>query len=264
MSKPYKVWYQSFVDPNEQKSYIKKLQSYISRYADDGFIFEVHGISPPDKNLHPLTEFRCAAQTIINAIEAEKQGYDAFVIGHFQEPGINEIKASINIPVIGLGESTMLTASSMGRKIGLVTINPIFIPWHENQIVHYGLQQRFVGVKAVNAQVEDLNQAFSDQTVYQRLLIDFKNQLQPLLDLGAEVIIPAGGLPMLLFADEKELMIEQAIVLNGIAVVTKYAEMLIKLKALTGVSISHRSTYSKANEETLNEFLAFINHNPSP
>lgn len=50
------VWYQSFVDPVEQKNYLKKLQEQLDRYSDETFKFEVHGLTPADKNLHPLTE----------------------------------------------------------------------------------------------------------------------------------------------------------------------------------------------------------------
>jgi allantoin racemase len=253
-----RIWYQSFVDPTEQKNYLSHLQAYLNDYADRDFQFVVHGLTPPDKNLHPLTEFRCAAQTIKNAIKAQEEGYDAFVIGHFQEPGINEIKAILNIPVIGLGESNMLYACSMGRTIGLATINPIFIPWHENQINYYGLQQRIVSVQAVNAQVKDFEQAFSDKDVYERLRNDFLEQIKPMVTQGVEVIILAGGLPMLLLARQKNLTIDGAVIVNGIAVCAKFAEMALKLQDLTGNFISRRGTYIQANSQTINEFLTLF------
>src|SRR6266850_5626379 len=87
---PARIWYQSFVDPAEQHPYIARLEEYLKGYADPHVCFEVHGISPPDRYLNPLTEFRCAAQIIRNAIQAEQEGYDAFVIGHFPEPGLIE------------------------------------------------------------------------------------------------------------------------------------------------------------------------------
>ncbi|WED42834.1 aspartate/glutamate racemase family protein [Legionella cardiaca] len=253
-----RIWYQSFVDPTEQKNYLKELQQCLDNYADEDFKFEVHGLTPPDKNLHPLTEFRCAAQTIKNAIQAEKEGYDAFVIGHFQEPGINEIKACIDIPVIGLGESTMLHACSLGHKIGLITINPIFIPWHENQINYYGLQERVTRVSAVEAQVQDFEQAFTNPIVYQRLLSAFTEQVKPVVAQGIEVIILAGGLPMLLLAREKNFTIDNAVVLNGIAVCAKVTEMTLRLKELTGQCISRRATYKKAGNDTIKEFLHIL------
>jgi allantoin racemase len=258
LNTPKRIWYQSFVAPKEQINYIKHLQSYLNQYAGENFKFEVHGLTPPDKNLHPLTEFRCAAQTIHNAIEAEKQGYDAFVIGHFQEPGINEIKSILDIPVIGLGESNMLHACNLGYKIGLVTINPVFIPWHENQIRHYGLQQRVIAINAVNAQVNDFELGFTDASIYQKMLHEFTQQIKPMVAQGVEVIILAGGLPMLLFAQQKEFMVDEAIVVNGIAVCVKATEMAISLKELTGNFISRRGSYKKATKETINEFIDLL------
>ena len=86
-----RIWYQSFVDEKEQAPYIGRLRLALANYADPGFDFEVHGISPPDRYLHPLTEFRCASETIRAALRAERDGCDAFVIGHFQEPGLIEM-----------------------------------------------------------------------------------------------------------------------------------------------------------------------------
>ena len=31
--------------------------------------------------------------------QAEKDGYDGFAVGHFQEPGLYEARASVDIPV---------------------------------------------------------------------------------------------------------------------------------------------------------------------
>lgn len=126
-SRPARIWYQSFVHPTEHKPYIERLQAYLDQAASPGLTFEVHGLDPPDRHFHPLTEFRCAAQTLRNALESERAGYDAFVIGHFQEPGLLQIRGCLDIPVIGLGEASMLAALSMGGKIGLVTIDPVFI-----------------------------------------------------------------------------------------------------------------------------------------
>ena len=65
---------------------------------------------------------------IRHALEAERAGYDAFVIGHFQEPGLLEIRGAVDIPVIGLGEANLLAALSMGYRLGLVTIDPDLHP----------------------------------------------------------------------------------------------------------------------------------------
>ena len=119
-----KIWYQSFVHPVEQAAYMRRLQALLDKVSASGFAFEVHGLDPPDHSFHPLSELRCATQAIRNAIEAERAGYEAFVLGHFQEPGLLELRCAVDIPVISLGEANMLAAMTMGQRFGLVTIDP--------------------------------------------------------------------------------------------------------------------------------------------
>ena len=254
-SRPARLWYQSFVHPIEQAPYIERLQAFLDAAAGPGIRFEVHGLDPPDRHFHPLTEFRCAAQVIRNALEAERAGYDAFIIGHFQEPGLLEIRGALDIPVVGLGEANLLAALSMGGRLGLVTIDPVFITWHERQVKAHGLDQRVAGVRAIHADLPAFMRAFTDDASYARVRADFVEQVRPLVAAGAEVIIPAGGLPMLLFARECPFVIDGALVLNGIAVVAKSAEMALALRRLAGSVVSRRGTYAKASTACVEEYL---------
>ncbi|TAJ41962.1 MAG: hypothetical protein EPO55_03660 [Reyranella sp.] len=253
--RPARIWYQSFVHPVEQAPYIARLQGLLDSIARPGVRFEVHGLDPPDRFFHPLTEFRCAAQTIRLALEAERAGCDAFVIGHFQEPGLLEIRGVVDIPVVGLGEASMLAALTMGRRFGLVTIDPVFIDWHERQVRAHGFEQRVAGVRAIHADLPGFMRAFTDEAAYAAVRAEFVEQVRPLVAAGAEVVIPAGGLPMLLFARECPFVVDGAVVLNGIATVAKAAEMALSLHRLTGAAVSRRGTYAKASADCVNEFL---------
>jgi allantoin racemase len=255
-AKPARIWYQSFVDPVEQRPYMLSLQEQLGAYAAPNVRFNVRGVSPPDRYLSPLTEFRCAAQAIRNGIQAQEQGYDAFVIGHFQEPGLIECRSALDIPVVGLGEATMLYACMLARTFGLVTINPVFIPWHRDQINRLAIGQRAVGVRALDTQVATYMQAFENEEAYERFKADFRREAQPLADAGAEVIIPAGGLPMLLLTREQGWTIQGAVVLNGIATIATAAEAALKLFRLTGVAVSRQGSFAKAPPQAIQEFLA--------
>jgi allantoin racemase len=251
-----RLWYQSFVHPKEQAPYIERLRQELDRASSPGIRFEVHGLDPPDRFFHPLSEFRCGAQVIRNALQAQREGYDAFVIGHFQEPGLLEIRGALDIPVIGLGEATMLAACSMGRQFGLVTIDPAFIDWHERQVRAYGLADRVTGVRAIRIDLPGFMRAFTDEAAYRQVRADFIEQVRPLVAAGAEIVIPAGGLPMLLFARECPFIIDGALVLHGIAVAAKAAEMAVGLQRLTGAVVSRRGCYAKASQGCIDEFLA--------
>lgn len=253
---PARVWYQSFVDPVEQAPYIDRLRARLQRLASPGFTVDVHGMSPPDRHFHPITEFRCAQQTIHAALEAERAGYDAFVIGHFQEPGLTECRGAVDIPVVCLGEATMLFACSIARRIGLVTIDPVFIPWHEEQVIRHGLTQRVGGVAAIKADLPRFMRAFTEPAEYTAVREDFERQVQPLLARGCDVLIPAGGLPMLLFAQEQPFVIDGAVVLEGIATVMKATEFAVAMHRLTGVAASRRGLFSKAPDGAVADFRA--------
>jgi allantoin racemase len=234
---------------------MKRLQAALDAAASPGVQFEVHGLDPPDHLFHPLTEFRCAAQVIRIAVEAERKGYDAFVIGHFQEPGLLEIRGALDIPVVGFGEANLLAALSMGSSIGLVTIDPIFITWHQRQVRAHGLEQRIAEIRAIHVDLDGFMRAFTDEAAYKQVRADFVAQVRPMVADGAEVILPAGGLPMLLFTRECPFVIDKALVLNGIAVVAKAAEMALALYRLTGATVSRRGTYAKASAACVEEYM---------
>ena len=157
--------------------------------------------------------------------------------------------------MIGLGEANLLTALSMGGRLGLVTIDPVFIAWHERQVRAHGLEQRVAGVRAIQMDLPGFMRAFTDEASYARVRADFVEQVRPLVAAGAEVIIPAGGLPMLLFARECPFVIDGALVLNGIAVVAKATEMALALRRLTGAVVSRRGTYAKASAACVEEYM---------
>jgi allantoin racemase len=149
----------------------------------------------------------------------------------------------------------MLAALSMGHRLGLVTIDPVFIDWHERQVTAYGLGQRVAGVRAIQVDLPGFMRAFTDEATYARVRAQFVEQVRPLIAAGAEVIIPARGLPMLLFARERPFVIDEALVLDGIAVVAKAAEMALALRRLTGSVVSRRGTYAKASAACVEEYL---------
>src|SRR5262249_36612277 len=158
-SRPARLWYRS---SNRAGALHRAAASVARRRCRSWRPVRGHGLDPLDHLFHPLTEFRCAAQTIRNALEAERAGYDAFVIGHFQEPGLLEIRGAVDIPVVGLGEATLLAALSMGRQLGLVTIDPVFIDWRERQVRAHGLEQRVAGVRAIRVDLPGFMRAFTD------------------------------------------------------------------------------------------------------
>ncbi len=251
---PIRIWFQGFTDPVVHKPYVDRLRAHLDAIADPGVTVRFHGVAPPARHLHAVEELRCSLGAMANALRAEEEGYDAFALGHFQEAGIHEIKAMLGIPALSLGEASMLFACTLGRKIGLVTIDPIYIPWHEDQIVRAGLAARVVGVRAMRTSPADYMRAFVEEDARDSVLTQFRDQARSLLDAGADVLIPAGGLPMLLLARTPGHVVDGAPVVNGINVLVKMTEAAVRLKRIDGLGVSRRSNYARPPEAAMAEF----------
>ena len=252
-----RIWWQSFVDAKGNAAYFDRLTAYLSGIASPGTEIDVHGISPPDRDFSRLSEFRCAVEAVDNGLEAAAQGYDAFVMGHFQDPGLYELKSAVSIPVVGTGEATLHLAAQMGRRIGLVTLDDVFRNWHLEQGDLYGLSQRISHVSGMNVAPADFGKCFAgDAAAKATLLAAFRAVADPMVAGGADVIVPAGVLPGLLIGDEHGLRIGHAPVVNCAAVALMQAETLVRLHRLNGLEPAGGPFCARAPQRAIDDFRA--------
>lgn len=256
-SRKYRIWAQGATDQIGHRPYLAHLLPHIQACADPEFEIVFNTTTPSVTTTHALSEFRFARAAIRGAIEAQKQGYDAFFMNHFQDAGLAEARSTVDIPVLGLGESSLLYACTLGRKLGLLAINPAFIPWHEDQVLRYGLQQRIAAIRTIDAHIKDYMEAFESEPARARMQALFEREARLLLDAGADVIVPTGGIPMMLFGATPGANVDGAPIVNGVTVVVKMTEMALKLRRIAGLGPSRRpsSGYSKPPALSLEEFL---------
>jgi hypothetical protein len=254
-----RVFWQSFVDETASAPYLKRLAVYLNEIAAPGVSVDVRGISPPDRDFGRLAELRCAIRAIDNGIEAERAGYDVYVLGHFQDPGLYELRATLQIPVVGVGESTLFAAAQLGRRIGLVTLHPAFEVWHFEQAERYGLGGRVTHVRGLGFEPSDFSAAFDgDATARARLFARFAECAQPMVEEGVDVILPAGVLPGLLVASERGFRIGHAPVVNCASVGLKAAEMWAQLRALDGLEPNRGQAFGLSTERAKADFQAML------
>jgi len=189
-----RIWYQSYVDYENGKAYWDRLRAHLAAVVDPETTVDIRGITPHDSYAHALVEMRCAREVICNAVRAEREGYDAFVIGHFQDAGLYETRSAVSIPVLALGEASMLYSCQLGQRIGIVTINTRYIPWFHHQITKYGLERRVTGVHAMRFESGQILKAYDSDTLAKEVEELFAAQARPLVAGGVDVLIPGGGI----------------------------------------------------------------------
>ena len=112
-----------------------------------------------------------------------------------------------------------------------------------------------VAVKAIETDPALLVRAFTERKTFETVLHQFRKQVEPLVKDGIEVIIPAGGLPSLLFSRLTHFTVGKALVLNCIAVLAKMTEAAVALNRFNGTAPSRVATFQKPSAKALREFL---------
>jgi Asp/Glu/hydantoin racemase len=80
----------------------------------------------------------------------------AFVIACFSDPGLHSARETTTKPVLGIMESGILTALTLGQRFGVIAILPGSIPRHLRAIGAMGLSERLAGERAVGLNVVEL------------------------------------------------------------------------------------------------------------
>lgn len=84
-----------------------------------------------------------AMRELLQAIvKAEKDGYDAVVVGCHGDPGVEEARELVNIPVFGVMKVALHTCAMLGNKIGILTPSQATGRWAEANLRAYGFENR--------------------------------------------------------------------------------------------------------------------------
>ena len=94
---------------------------------------------------------------LCDLIEREGNNTDAFVIACFSDPGLHSARETTTRPVMGISESGITTALTLGEKFGIIAILPKGVPRHKRYIRQMGLEGRLAGDRAIGVGVTGLS-----------------------------------------------------------------------------------------------------------
>lgn len=254
-----RIYWQSFIDAQSNPEYMALLSGYLNQIAAPGTEVTLRGISPPDRDFSRLSEFRCAIQAIDQALDAQAEGFDAVVLGHFQDPGLMEMKSALSIPVIGVGEASLHLAAQLGRQIGLITLDQTFRHLHHEQADRYGLGARVTHVAGLDVAPGYFADAFrGDGAARTRMIARLRELAEPMVAAGCDVIVPAGVLPGLLISDERGLCAGHAPIVNCVAAGLLQAETMVRLHQLNGLQPNRGPFCAQAGAQAIADFRGLL------
>jgi allantoin racemase len=189
-------------------------------------------------------EYRFYAHQVIGPIldlarQAQDAGARSVVIGCFFDVGLAELRESLELPVIGMGEASMLLASTLGHRFTVIAGRRNWVAQIENQALLAGVDRRLASIRVVDVGVE---QALADPETYVDR-VKTAARLAAERD-AAEVVVFTEILPLHVSTTLKS-ELGVSCVDPGIAA-WKWAEMMGGLYENAGISHSKLGSYEPA------------------
>ena len=135
-------------------------------------------------------EAQIAGAQVLETIAAFHKDVDAVIIAAFGDPGLVATRELFDLPIIGMAEAAVLSASLLGDRFSVVTFSPHMARWYTDCVILTGLEARFTGVRCPKQPPAKID----------NIAADFRNELISLAGLataqdGADVVI-LGGAPL--------------------------------------------------------------------
>jgi allantoin racemase len=260
-----RIWHQSFTDLDMVPIYRRTLVEHATRAVDRGTTVTVHGLRPGtygkafvpiDAIRHRYLEMLNESQIVDAALTAERAGYDAFALGCFYDPGLRAARSLVDIPVVGLSETCMLVACSLGQKFALIALNRDQQIQHEELAHAYRLERRLAVSLAMDPPIDEYVLEGSDAETGS-IVDGFQRACRRAVDAGAEVIIPGDGVLNEFVWRRGLLRFEKATVMDALGVLFRYAAFMGGARADLGLEVSRVLTYAKPSPAMLEHARGF-------
>ena len=238
-----KIWYQTAsryrYDPSLEE-YGKTLEEQCRRASRTDTEVYITGVPVrvPGWDKFKSLQYYHTSQLINNMLKAEREGYDAVVIGCSLDAGLEEGREMLSIPVVGIAHANFHMAAMLGELFAIVTTEPHIAERYRQMVRSYGLESKHLwGNYVFNVPETEVIKGRQDP---KSIVEKFKAKAKEAVADGASVIIPVPApIYQLFFKTEGPTNIQGALVLDPVAVAVKTAEMLVDLKKL-GIEISRK------------------------
>jgi allantoin racemase len=191
-----RIWYQSGNDleqPN-MRAFSERLQAYLASIKQQDAEITLHGVTGRmwrPFNYVVMLNTAAPGGVFNQLLQAEREQYDAAALGCFSDPGLYEAREAIGIPVIGMGECSMLGACMLGRRFALVGFDEKAGQLQERNAWMYGLRDRMTPFCRMDSPEFDFEAASRDPA---RTIEEFCRAAERGVEAGADVIIPGCGM----------------------------------------------------------------------
>ena len=260
-----KIWWQSSTPIHRLDDYRTALTAHLNGVKRPETDIHINGVDDGSMDL------QYNAVVAINSygpggvlnkiIQAADQGYDAVAIGCFLDPAMQEAREVVPIPVLGLGETSMLMACMYGHKFSGVAFHAKQAQYYDRKAFEYGLASRHIPFGDLGIDFNEVQNAFASPG---QMTETFTKEARRLAAQGAEVILAACATVNSIIRREKIHEVDGALIMDCNAVLLKVTEGMTELAASVGLRASQRLLYQPPSRRSLHEWMGTYNFRSRP
>ncbi|MDR0808525.1 MAG: aspartate/glutamate racemase family protein [Gemmobacter sp.] len=215
------------INPNSTASMTAQIGESARRAAFPGTVVEARNPRGTPASIEGHADGALAVPAMLDLIRVgEAQGFDAYVIACFDDPGLAAAREVARGPVIGICQAGIQVADTVSSRFSIVTTLPRSVPIIEDLVASYGAVARCRNVRAVNMPVLALEQ--EPERCELRLLHEIKAARDH--DGAEAVLLGCSGMSELC----ERLQAQTGIpVIDGVRAAVKLAEALVGGQYLT-------------------------------
>jgi len=180
-------------------------------------------------------------------VQAEREGFDAAIIGCFYDPGLQAAREVARIIVTAPGEASMHLAATYGHKFSIIVGRKKWIPQMMENVSLYGMRDRLASFRSIELPVREMR---ADEGETADRIRDAARRA--VAEDAAEVIILGCTMEYGLFQEiQEELSVP---VIDPVVAAFKYAEFLVELRKRYGWAQSKVGGYESPPVEQILEW----------
>ncbi|MDB2325384.1 aspartate/glutamate racemase family protein [Alphaproteobacteria bacterium] len=151
---------------------------------------------------------------------AQHPDVDAIVIACFDDTGLDAVRASVSVPVLGIGEAAYHAASMVATKFSVITTLSRSVPGLESNLMRYGLAQKCGRVRATDIPVLKLEEG--DGETLMTIRAEIRKAITE--DRAEAIVLGCAGMANLMAQLSDEFGLP---VIDGVAAGVSFAEALV-------------------------------------
>ena len=144
------------VNPNVTQSVTRLIGEEARRVASAGTEITLHTAPFGVAYIETRFEAMIGAYAVASVAGAHAGGHDAVVVAAFGDPGVAALREVLDIPVVGLTEAALASASLLGNRISIIAISQRIAAWYRECVEQYGMISRLTSIRALNRPIRDI------------------------------------------------------------------------------------------------------------